>query len=155
MESSRTHLRLISDLFQLTLLKKRIYLPRLFTYLVVTQVFPLKGLYSSFVWVLYNYLLAISTPSFDSFLIEQDTWTLSGFKDLVSYFHLADLLLVTDFRNVLQKLSVSISRIQFPATTLKTRFCFILSLWKRYVNQTDVGSTSCLIIYSWMTQYSG
>ena len=85
---------------------------------MITQVLLMKDLdSSSHPWAIcpvlpYNDLLAITTPSFDSFLIQNKTWVLSRFGNLVRLSPL-DLLLVTVF----QFSSVqSLSRVRLFAT---------------------------------------
>ena len=65
---------------------------------MITQVLLMKDhIPGPFVQCCLNDLLVISTPSFDSFLIQNKTWVLSGFGNLVR-FSLLDLLLVTAFQ---------------------------------------------------------
>lgn len=94
----------------------------LFTYFVISQLYSwrvctLHCITGSFVQF---YLIVTSVPSFDwPFSHQNKTCGLSGFGDLVSEFHLMDLLVVMEFINAILKNRLCM--MEFSST------CFVLS----------------------------
>ena len=133
--SSRTSSRLISKSTSQLALPTRISLLPL--WLHDNSSFTMKDLYSSsHHWAIcpelpYNDLLTISTPSFDSFLIQNNTWILSGFGSLVRFSPL-DLLLVTACRIYYLKKLLICTRVHSSSIIFNLQqppsknFCFVL-----------------------------